>query len=88
ILISRMVKKRTETVVQPGRVTAYGPGYYPYFYPYYRTYSDFYTRRYEMIYEPPMVSRYDVATIEANLYSTASGDLIWTAQLEIVADRD
>ena len=86
ILISRMVKKRTETVVEPGRITTYRTGYAPYYSPYYERYDDFYSRRYETIYEPPTINQYDIATIEANLYSIESGELIWAAQLEVVAE--
>ncbi|PLY01957.1 MAG: hypothetical protein C0623_04815 [Desulfuromonas sp.] len=88
ILISRMVKKRTETVETPGRITTYKTGeYYPYNYsPHYRYYNDYYSHRYETIYEPPTVSRFEVATIESNIYGTDSGELIWSAQFETVVD--
>jgi len=88
ILISRMVKQRTETVETPGRITTYKTrSYSPYSYsPHYRYYDDYYSHRYETIYEPPTISQYDVATIESNLYDTVSGELIWSAQLETVMD--
>lgn len=88
ILISRMVKQRTETVATPGRITTYRTrSYSPYSdSPHYRYYNDYYSHRYETIYEPPIFSEYDVATIESNLYATDSGELIWSAQLETVMD--
>lgn len=88
ILISRMVGKRTEAIKTPGRITTYRTEGYPYNrYPHYRYYNDYYSRRYETIYEPPSVEKFDVATIESNLYDTGSGELIWSAQLEITVDR-
>lgn len=86
ILLTRMVGKRTETVVTPGRVTTYSSGsyYYDRHYPYdyYRSYGTYYPRRYDTIYDPPTVTQFKVATIEANIYDTGTGELIWTAQLE------
>lgn len=87
VLMTRMMGKRTEEVVTPGRVTAYSSG--PYGYspnPYYRTWVSYYERRYEATYEPPTVTQYQVATIEANLYDVKSGELIWSAQLDTVVD--
>lgn len=92
LMLTRILNKRTEEVVTPGRITGYasGPGVYrsdrydPR--PYYRNYRDYYDRRYEMIYEPATVSRFKVITLESNLYDTASGELIWSAQLETVMD--
>jgi len=87
ILLTRMIRKRTETVVSPGRVTGYetGPAYY-YPSPYYRSYNTYYTRRYETIYEPPKVAQYQIATVESNLYDTTTKELIWSAQLETTVE--
>jgi hypothetical protein len=91
LLMTRIIDKRTEEVVNPGRVTGYSSypyygyrGYYPR--PYYRNYYDYYPRRYEMIYEPATISRFKVITLESNLYDATSGQLIWSAQLETVMD--
>jgi hypothetical protein len=87
LLMTRILGKRTEEVVHPGRI--YGPnfapwGYYPH--PYYRNYWDYYERRYDMIYEPATISRFKVITLESNLYDVAKGELIWSAQLETVME--
>ncbi len=87
LLMTRILGKHTEEVVHPGRI--YGPGFPPWGYyprPYYRNYWDFYERRYDMIYEPARISRFEVLTLESNLYDAATGELIWSAQLETVMD--
>jgi len=87
LLMTRILGKRTEEVVHPGRI--YGPDFLPWGYyprPYYRNYWDFYERRYDMIYEPARVSRFEVITLESNLYDAATGELIWSAQLETVRE--
>jgi len=92
LLMTRILGKRIEEVIHPGHVTGYGPafpyygpwGYYPS--PYYRNYRDYYHRRYDMIYEPATVTRYRVITLESNLYDTATGALVWSAQLETVME--
>ncbi len=89
VLMTRAVGKRTEQVVNPGYVAgpAYGGrGYYPD--PYYRNYGGYYSRSYDVVYMPATVSEYQIITIEANLYSAASGELIWSAQLETVVETN
>ena len=92
VLMTRMVAKRTEEVVNPGRISAYetGPRYgYPRAYapdPYYRNWGSYYERRFEATYEPPTVTQFEVVTIEANLYDAKSGELIWAAQLDTVVE--
>lgn len=93
LLMTRIMGKRTEEVVNPGRVTGYnygpsfygGGGYYPS--PYYRNYRDYYDRRYELTYEPSTITRYQVITLESNLYDASSGELLWSAQLETVMEQ-
>jgi hypothetical protein len=87
--MARAVGSRTEQVVSPGYMSgpAYGgPGYYPD--PYYRYYGGYYAHSYDIVYRPATVTEYQIVTIEANLYSAASGELIWSAQLETVVDGD
>ena len=89
VLMTRMIDKRTEEIVTPGRITSYSSG--PYGYspnPYYRNWNSYYERRYEATYEPPTVTQFQVATIEANLYDVKTGELIWSAQLETVVDAN
>jgi len=89
VLMARAVGKRTEQVVNPGYVSgpSYGGrGYYPD--PYYRNYGGYYSRSYDVAYMPATVSEYQIITIEANLYSAASGELIWSAQLETVVETN
>ena len=89
VLMARAVGKRTEQVVNPGYVSGPGyggRGYYPD--PYYRHYGGYYSRSYDVVYQPATVSEYQIITIEANLYSAASGELIWSAQLETVVEAN
>lgn len=94
VLMTRIVSKRTEEVITPGRVTTYGGGpYYNYPQPYtpdpyYHHWGSYYDRSYDTIYEPPMVTQLQIATIEANLYEAKSGELIWSAQLDTVMKAD
>jgi len=90
VLLTRILDERIEKVVQPGRISGYrsaGYGYGGYDPPpYYRRYDSYYARRYEMTYEPATVSKFKVITFESNLYSAATGELIWSAQLETVME--
>ena len=92
VLLTRIIGKRTEEVVNPGHVTIYdnSPRYYGrnsyYPRPYYRNYNSYYDRRYGMTYEPATVSPFQVVTLESNLYDTASNELIWSAQLETIIE--
>lgn len=93
VLLSRVLGKRTEQVVTPGRVTSYSYG--PYYSrrgyyrptPYYRDWGSYYNRSHQMVYQPPTVTTFEVVTIESVLYDTRSGELIWSAQLETVTER-
>jgi hypothetical protein len=95
MLITRLIDTRTEEVVTPARITRYRSWpnrvfvsrYEPM--PHYRYWGSYYDRCcYEMIYEPPTISQYEVFTIEANLYEARGGELIWAAQLETVNEYD
>lgn len=89
VLLARAIGKRTEEVVNPGRVTSYdtGPrGYYPD--PYYRNYGNYYARSRDIVYQPATVSQFEVVTIEANLYNAANAELIWSAQLETIVEEN
>jgi hypothetical protein len=92
VLITRIIGKRTEEVVTPGRISTYGTGpISPYPYtpdPYYRHWGSYYDRSYETIYEPATVTQLQVVTIEANLYEAKNGDLIWSAQLDTVLEAN
>lgn len=92
LLLTRIIDKRIKEVVYPGYVSGYYayPPYYGHrwYYPrpYYYHYRDFYGHRYDMIYEPATLSRYKIITLESNLYDAATGELIWSAQVETVVD--
>ena len=90
ILMVRMAGNRSGDADDSGWVRrGYG---YDYSHPYapdyvYRDWGSYYERCcYTTSYVPPTMAQYQVATIEANLYSAASGELIWAAQLEAVID--
>jgi hypothetical protein len=89
VLMTRLVGKRTEEVVTPGRISGYSSGSYGYSpSPYYRNWGSYYDRRFEATYEPATVSQFEIATLEANLYDVKSGELIWSAQLETVIEAN
>jgi len=95
MLITRLVGTRTEQAVVPGRISSYRSwtsGGYPYRYspaPHYRHWGRYYDQCCtELIYEPPTIRQYEIATIEANLYTASTGELIWAAQLESVIEYD
>lgn len=92
VLMARAVGKRTEQVVNPGYISGasygprYGGGYYPD--PYYRNYGSYYSRSVDVVYQPATVSNFEIVTIESNLYNAATGELIWSAQLETVVESN
>jgi hypothetical protein len=72
------MEKRTN--VQPGYMDNY-PGYwYPSAFPYWDMYG--YYGGASTFYEPPVVTTYNVATIQVHLFDTASGKLVWAATFE------
>ena len=90
VLITHVTGKRTEEVVNPGRITSAGPSYGGRYYDrrYYNNYRSYYNERREVIYEPATISQFKVITVEANLYDAKTSKLIWSAQLETVVESD
>jgi len=97
ILIVRVIDRRTETRVQPGRVTTQvtAPVYPgtaittpPPFPPdsHYHDYGRYYARSYEVVYEPPREIHFKVGTVEANLYDSRTDQLLWSGQFKVVED--
>ena len=91
VLMTHATGKRTEEVVNPGRVTSYGSG------PYYggrggyggsRGYGNYYNQRREVTYQPATITQFEIVTIEANLYDAKTKEMIWSAQLETVLESD
>ncbi len=81
ILLCRVVDKRIETVTSPGYATTYygGSG----------GWGGYYSRGYaETMYVPSTTTEFQIATIEATLYETKTGKLIWSAQLETVIENN
>jgi hypothetical protein len=87
VLMAHVTGKRTEEVVNPGRVSSYGGGP-SYGRPYYGNYGSYYNRRRDVIYEPATISQFEVITVEANLYDAKTSKLIWSAQLETIIEGD
>ena len=81
ILLCRVVDKRIEQVTSPGYATTYygGSG----------GWGGYYSRGYaETMYVPSTTTEFVIATVEANLYETKTGKLIWSAQLETVIENN
>jgi hypothetical protein len=78
VLMTRLVRLDRRTQVSPGYVSvlpAYG--YYGSFYPYYGASFAYYG--------PPMVTQYDVAVLETNLWNAREEHLVWSAMTETVS---
>lgn len=90
ILMTNVTDKRTEEVVNPGRITTTGPTYTRRYddRSYYRDYGSYYNQQRQMIYEPAIISKFKIVTVEATLYDTKTKQLIWSAQLETVIESD
>lgn len=92
VLMTRVLGQHTEEVVHPGYATYrtwpyYGPRrYVPA--PHYHNYWNYYNHRYDMLYMPTTVTRYQVIVAECNLYDAKTGDLVWSAQLETVVENN
>ena len=96
VLMVRVINERTEQVVVPGKstTTVSAPVYTRDYQrrrdytpeDHYHDYGNYYARSYATVYEPPSVSSYQVDTMEANLYDAKTAKMIWSAQLELVAD--
>ena len=81
ILLCRIVDKRIETVTSPGYATTYygGSG----------GWGGYYSRGYaETMYVPSTTTEFQIATVEATLYETKTGKLVWSAQLETVIENN
>jgi hypothetical protein len=81
ILLARVTDRRIEQVTSPGYATTYyggGGGWGGY---YNSSYS-------QTMYTPSTTTEFQIATIEANLYETKTGKLIWSAQLETVIENN
>jgi hypothetical protein len=76
ILMARMTNMRIEQVTSPGYVSSNS------------TFGGYYNNRYNAVYVPPTTTEFQIATIEANLYETKGGKLVWSAQLEILVDNN
>ncbi len=83
LIVARVVDRRIEEEVQPGRSYVNAPGYPGGIYsppPYYRRGWDaYYIRSYEVVHHPPTVKKVEVITAESNLYSL-DGRLLWSAR--------
>lgn len=88
VLMTNVTGKRTEEVVNPGRVTSYNTSPYYGSRNYNRYYGSYYNQRRDVIYEPATVSQFTIVTIEANLFDAQTKEMIWSAQLETVVESN
>jgi len=88
VLMTNVTGKRTEEVVNPGRVTSYNTGPYYGGRSYNRNYGSYYNQSRTVTYEPATISQFTIVTIEANLFDAKTKELIWSAQLETVVESD
>jgi len=80
ILCMQTTNMEKRTNVQPGYMDNY-PGYwYPSAFPYWDMYG--YYGGASTFYEPPVVTTYNVATIQVHLFDTSSSKLVWAATFE------
>ena len=88
VLMTNVTGRRTEEVVNPGRVMSYDTSPYYGERSYNRFYDSYYNQRRELIYEPATVSKFTIVTIEANLFDAQTKEMIWSAQLETVVESN
>jgi len=88
VLMTNVTGRRTEEVVNPGRVMSYDTSPYYGDRSYKRYYGSYYNQRRDVIYEPATVSKYTIVTIEANLFDAQTKEMIWSAQLETVVESN
>ena len=88
VLMTNVTGKRTEEVVNPGRVTSYNTGPYYGGRSYNRYYGSYYNQNRTVTYEPATISQFTIVNIEANLFDATTKELIWSAQLETVVESD
>lgn len=88
VLMTNVTGKRTEEVVNPGRVTSYNTGPYYGGRSYNRNYGSYYNQSRTVTYEPATISQFTIVNVEANLFDAKTKELIWSAQLETVVEND
>lgn len=82
VIVSRLVDRRTEEVVQPGTIYATG-------YPrggYVGGWNGYYRESVTYVHQPPVAYRFEVVTIESKLFALGTGKLIWSGLLETELD--
>lgn len=92
VLLTRLIGKRTETVVNPGRAYGYSAG--PYYGgagryarpPYYNNWGNYYGQGYGVIYEPATTTEFVILTVESVMYDLKTEQLIWSAQFDTVVE--
>jgi hypothetical protein len=89
VLFSKVVSQRSETVINPGYVSYGGRGYYGGrggrggYGGYYGGRGGF--RSYDSaIYQPSTSTEFTIFTVESALYDLQTGEMIWSANLEVV----
>jgi hypothetical protein len=82
VIVSRLVDRRTEEVVQPGTTyaTSYPRGGYV------GGWNGYYRESVTYVHQPPVVYRVEVVTIESKLFALGTDKLIWSGLLETELD--
>lgn len=90
ILMATVVGARTEEVVNPGRVTSVNSNRHSNQWDRnrHRNYRSYFGSRQDVIFQPSTISQFEIVTVEASLYSVDTGELVWSAHLETVLERD
>lgn len=86
MLISRITGQRTDVVRQPGRIYVQHEDYRPR--TYHRGWHEYYTKNYNIIHEPAYTIKYQVITMESNLYDTATDKLVWGVISDTVVEEN
>jgi len=82
VIVSRLVDRRTEEIVQPGTTyaTSYPRGGYV------GGWNGYYRESVTVVHQPPTAYRFEVVTIESKLFALGAGKLIWSGMLETELD--
>lgn len=80
ILVTRLLSHETETVEYPGstRIEEYPTG---------GRWHRYYARSWEVTHTPPRSVRYDIATLESELYDARTDRLLWAATFRTTVDE-
>lgn len=86
VLVARKVNARREEIIHPEEIRIepdYLYGYNPPYPYYYHGWQSYYSQSYRVINYPAYTEKYDVFTLETNLYDAKTDKLVWASTTEL-----